>query len=1112
MKNSEYSLSYITKNGKKLIKKEQKLFFCSHWDDLDKLLEIEKLVFQEHSCSIWYHKRIDNVEDDDIKDCLDSMSLFIIPITSRFLNNNNNVISKEIDYALKNNIPILPIMYEKGLEDIFAEVFGSIQFINFYEEDLSALDFKTKFNRFLNRVLIRDKTANQIREAFDAYIFLSYRKINRGYANELMQMIHSNDKLKSWAIWYDEYLIPGENFNEAISNALEKSSIFALVVTPDILQNPNYVKDVEYPYAKKLKKQIIPVEMIETDITELDEKYDGLDNIVSKQDKENLDKILTDTVRKLSLQNNKHNTQHQFFLGLAYLEGIDVEINYEYAYELIESAAECGFEEAIKKLFQMHSVGHGIERNLKVANEWGEILLGKLKDRITSEEDEPLWVNIFDTSYDLAKNYIELGKLEDGRKKYQLIIDMTDDRKNHYLMLHRLFTFEHLAILEKDDGNVVKAEKLMIEGEKVLNDLYMSNPDNLAYKRDEIKFCRLLGDIAFDQADYIKATNYFSKALKISEEIFLMDSSVDTYYAIVCSLRDMAWLNLEFDHLYEAERYALETIKTIESANEKIIIEEKDFLTEYAMGCRLLAIIYQKYNMIDTSFMYIKKAIKLYEESARNFICDQINSILVYFCYGEISLRKNVDDALKILLETLKKCEQLDKNYKTRKVNSLFIDNYLLLGDVYKTINNYKKAVYYYEKALSRAETVSSEILDDNVRSLNIYLALAQLYIRLGNKNQGLELLTKGEEYGFNLVYYEDAILGCYEIKKIRGEIKIHYMLAKFYELLAEYEDNAKKEKSLLYWARKSIKYAYEQHMKYRENSWGGDDLFFSLCLEYAVINYKYGSLCNDSKIVEESDIIFSNSLKLLSHSHQFLEDKAITSMHYAKYIYDTSNEVDKALDLWKTAFECAVKLYENRIPGNETILLEATDTLIEHLLLEKKFDETINVFQLFIQFKLEKRCLEVESQKIISRIYNNMSYYYEQKHEFEYAKKCCEKVIKYRKAIMNVDNIECKNDLACAYSNYAWMLLISKEIELSKLYLDKAINLQREVINKDNNDKYRKNFVRTCNRFLLFCKENKKLEEAEELIAEVTDYEGIWYDSERQMLFAGISIIGKSI
>ena len=99
MKNSEYSLSYITKNGKKLIKKEQKLFFCSHWDDLDKLLEVEKLVFQEHSCSIWYHKRIDNVEDDDIKDCLDSMSLFIIPITLRFLNNNNHVISKEIDYA-----------------------------------------------------------------------------------------------------------------------------------------------------------------------------------------------------------------------------------------------------------------------------------------------------------------------------------------------------------------------------------------------------------------------------------------------------------------------------------------------------------------------------------------------------------------------------------------------------------------------------------------------------------------------------------------------------------------------------------------------------------------------------------------------------------------------------------------------------------------------------------------------------------------------------------------------------------------------------------------------------------------------------------------------------
>ena len=66
--------------------------------------------------------------------------------------------------------------------------------------------------------------AKRVRAAFDAYIFLSYRKKDRKYANELMRLIHSNPECRDIAIWFDEFLTPGESFKENIEKILDRSS------------------------------------------------------------------------------------------------------------------------------------------------------------------------------------------------------------------------------------------------------------------------------------------------------------------------------------------------------------------------------------------------------------------------------------------------------------------------------------------------------------------------------------------------------------------------------------------------------------------------------------------------------------------------------------------------------------------------------------------------------------------------------------------------------------------------------------------------------------------------------------------------------------------------
>ena len=114
---------------------------------------------------------------------------------------------------------------------------------------------------YIKSVLVSSELAEKVRAAFDAYIFLSYRKKDRRKAQELMRLIHRNPLCRDIAIWYDEFLTPGEDFNQAIGKMLQKSDLFAPVVTPNLVNEINYVMTTEYPAARKQGKPVLPVEM-----------------------------------------------------------------------------------------------------------------------------------------------------------------------------------------------------------------------------------------------------------------------------------------------------------------------------------------------------------------------------------------------------------------------------------------------------------------------------------------------------------------------------------------------------------------------------------------------------------------------------------------------------------------------------------------------------------------------------------------------------------------------------------------------------------------------------------------------------------------------------------
>lgn len=361
------------------------VYFCCHPADVSCFDEIAGDILRFQNCAIWYREDPARPEDISTDSCpadpdtyfcdLSRMQLFVIPVTSSFLCEPNRARDTDLPYALEHHIPILPLLQEDGLESLFNQTCGDFQILNKYTKDPTALDFYQKLERFLSDVLIPDDLADKIRAAFDAYVFLSYRKKDRKYAQQLMRLIHQNEFCRDIAIWYDEFLIPGENFNDSIAAALEQSSLFALAVTPNLVNEPNYVMSIEYPMAKEAKKTVLPFELVPTDKKDLEEKFTELPACTDVRDMSALSATLLEAVTSLAIRENDASPEHLFFIGLAYLAGIDVEVDCEQALALISRAAGQGLPEAMEKLVHMYKNGIGVPRDFLQAISWQKRLI-----------------------------------------------------------------------------------------------------------------------------------------------------------------------------------------------------------------------------------------------------------------------------------------------------------------------------------------------------------------------------------------------------------------------------------------------------------------------------------------------------------------------------------------------------------------------------------------------------------------------------------------------------------------------------------------------------------------------------------------------------------------
>ena len=578
-------------------KGKPKVYFSSHPEDFDEALPlITEDLLNHANCAVFYDEEIGSAgpADEEVEDILKEMQLVVFAVSSKFIHEKNRAKDTELPLALKNHIPVLPIMLENGLGYEFSNNCAKIQVVPKYGNDPTAIPYDEVLQTFLDSVLVGDDLAEQVRDAFDAYVFLSYRKKDRKHAQRLMRLIHENKQFRDIAIWYDEFLVPGESFNEAIKDAFNKSSLFAMAVTPHLEEEGNYVMRVEYPMARNRKSknddfEIIPVEMYESedgkegedwriDQSHLkgkkDFEYQEISDLQDEHRLREMNKSFLDALERIAKKENDGSSRHRFFIGLAYLNGIDVEINQERALELLQGAADdpSPCMEATAKLADMYLNGEGVERDSAKAIFWQRKLASQYKAAY-DENHDPDEHKGYGTAYFKA-----LGKLSDMYRDFGAVQSAVDTAKEALAFCEELeqevgireqrrdkaLILNRLGSLCRERGDLDLALDCYQKAVKIYEKLTAEIGTQRARRDLSISYERI-GDICRKQGDLSAADSYYQKAKDIRVQLMKEAESAGSrrdYSAVLTKLGNVrkSWKQYAEAAKYYGEALAIDRV------------------------------------------------------------------------------------------------------------------------------------------------------------------------------------------------------------------------------------------------------------------------------------------------------------------------------------------------------------------------------------------------------------------------------------------------------------------------------------------------------------------------------------------------------------------------
>ena len=733
--------------------------FTAHPKDYELYLDlICSELLERQNCAVYYETEDPSIFDEnELHAVLDQMKLIVIPVTSRFLHEESRARLVELPYALKNHIPVLPLIEEEGLYDDFNSICGDLQTLSRFQKGDALLPYGEKLTRYLENVLIGDELAEKVRAAFDAYVFLSYRKKDRASAQGLRELIHKNPMCRDIAVWYDEFLVPGEAFNNAIEDAMKKCSLFALAVTPSILEDGNYVMTTEYPNALKMKKRVLPALLEKTDLKELNEKYPGITDPVSPE-------AVSEILRKLALRKND-DPMHTFFIGLAYLGGIDVVTDHKLALELISSAADAGIPEAAQKLVSMYRNAQGVNRDYNEALRWQKKLADLRRKDYEKQADLETETAFAAALWDLGDQLNELHRSEEARAAYEEMNHAAEEVSDYR---HMTVSLIRLGTLCQAAGDISQARSYFESGLGKLNEFpetanadvfdvgslfermvdlcileqdypaaetYIENLQKLAGKTKDDIYAKnavlssayeRLGDIAVAQKRFKDARPYFDKLLVFRKDQFAENETYQSRRNLSVALNKVIENNLRlgvFDHVDEYENLS-------EQLAEKNVAEAgtHEAITDLSYTVMGRAAIAFNRNDLDTARRYYEKAAEIRTQMAgENGTAEEKAALaFTYLMLGEVCMKqRSHEDAKMYHGKNLKLREELCVISNSQENRSQLALANERMGILCQAEGNVPETLKFYSKMIELRQALAMELSTvQNVESLAVSYTL----------------------------------------------------------------------------------------------------------------------------------------------------------------------------------------------------------------------------------------------------------------------------------------------------------------------------------------------------------------------------------------------------
>ena len=772
----DHALTCRTRGGKNP-KGLPRVFYVAHPDDEAYFERIWELLNAHQDIALFYNAV--PLTFERFSEYLAENQLIVIPVTAKLLRQVPHIVTFVLSVALEKHIPVLPLLFEDGLMSEYRKVFGDLQYLAPGDDDPTAISFDQKLETYLNGVLFSAETAKRVRDAFDAYIFLSYRKKDRAYARRLMKLVHADERLRDVAIWYDEFLTPGEDFSAAIRNALKSSDLFAMVVTPNLLERvngkKNYVMEHEYPAALEASKPIVPCEMAETDKAQLAKDYEGIGVCISGEDGNAIPEVIAEKLKKEALKEDT--PEHNFLIGLAYLDGIDVEVDYEKALGLIRGSAEAGVEEAIRKLIVMYHDGKGVARDYKESVLWQEKLVECIRRKQAEgayAADDPVlayalgnlgdaW-NEIGQPWESREPYIEMNKEAARIHNTQLKIrskisfcdlcvktGMAKEAKGQLEKVLPLLEnaaetnptvrtrtelalcYEKIGRAEEKLGHFADAKAQYEKTASIMGDL--AKTGDIPSRRNLARIYRNIAEMARQLKDPEEALNLQKAALKITE-------ALEKETGTIASRRDLLLSYIHLGDTMEALKLPADAKTWYEKALplSKTLAEEAGTIEDR----KNLGDVYQDLGRIARSLGNLGEVIKMYKQAHAvrsalikddNEISSRVELALTCGDLGDI-LRdtKNPSQAKEWYEFSVGFLEAMAKVSNEYRICQELSAVYMKTGHAAKETGDLKEAVTWYEKALPVQENLWKETGEkeacDGLLSAYEYLGAAQAALK----------------------------------------------------------------------------------------------------------------------------------------------------------------------------------------------------------------------------------------------------------------------------------------------------------------------------------------------------------------------------------------------